>query len=156
MNITFAVFQSYGTTIGSNGLLKLFTTGPGLSCSISCTILGWRLSSPLTWYYLICFQPRWIHFCFRPSFPVLVLLLPPYCVAASSLKTGTNYSSSFWDLPREAFQFSERCMIWNNFNNFLAVFPDRVLQNILLASIPINTRSYSLRKPLQLQIHQKH
>ena len=156
MNITFAVFQSDGTTVGSNGLLKLFSTGAALSCNISCTILGWRLSSPsnLILSYLLPTQMN--VFLFQTLFPSTYFAFTSIFCSGILPENWYKLFIKFLRLPREASEFSEGCMIWNNFNHFLPVFPDRVLQNILIASIPISTPSYSLHKRLLFQIHQKH
>lgn len=96
MNITFAVFQSDGTTAGSNGLLKLFSTGPAWSCTISWTILGQRLSSPtnLVLPYSV------------PTQMNVLLLFDSIFVKASSLKTATDDLRKCQDQDREDSGFS--------------------------------------------------
>lgn len=122
MNITFAVFQSDGTTVGSNNLLKLLSTGPALSCTISCTILWWRLSCPPNLILLYSFPTQMNAFLFQALIPSSYFAFASIFCSSILLKTGTNYLLSFWDLRREVSEFSKRCLIWNNFNNFLPVF----------------------------------
>lgn len=157
MNITFAVFQSEGwATVGSNCLLKLFSTGPTLSCTISCTILGWRLSSHTNLISSYLLPTQMNAFLFQA-------LIPSTYFAFASILCSSILPENWYKLfikiltsMQRSFSVSERCMIWNNFHNFIPGFPDSILQKILIVNIPISIPSYSLHKPLQLQIHQKH
>lgn len=99
MNIPFAVFQSDGTSFGSNGLLKHFLLDQFYHVTILVQFLDEDYLVVLTWCYLIDFQIRLIHFYFRSLFPVIILL--PYFVTMFSWKIGRN-SLRFWNLPREA------------------------------------------------------
>lgn len=146
MNIPFAVFQSDGTSFGSNCLLKHFLLDWFYHATFLVQFWDGDYLVALTCYYLIYFQIRSIHFCCRFLFPVIILL--PYFVTVFSLKIGRN-SLGFWNLPREASAFFERCMILN----IIFSSSTELYQHNLIVDISISTLSQSSHKLPQLQIH---